>query len=128
MKKDKFKNLRQEFDKNVLDLVKQKVFHPYEYIGDLKKFKEELPNKNTFYSSLTDSKISDEEYEVVLNVWNKFQMKTMKDCHDLYLKCDILLLADLFEKIRKNSLKNYERKQREKLTSSGKWKGNDRIN
>ena len=128
MKKDKFKNLRQEFDKNVLDLVKQKVFHPYEYIGDLKKFKEELPNKNTFYSSLTDSKISDEEYEVVLNVWNKFQMKTMKDCHDLYLKCDILLLADLFEKIRKNSLKNYERKQREKVTLSGKWKENDRIN
>ena len=128
MKKDKFKNLRQEFDKNVLDLVKQKVFHPYEYIGDLKKFKEELPNKNTFYSSLTDSKISDEEYEVVLNVWYKFQMKTMKDCRDLYLKCDILLLADLFEKIRKNSLKNYERKQREKLTSSEKWKENDRIN
>ena len=47
-------------------------------------------------------------------------MKTMKDCRDLYLKCDILLLADLFEKIRKNSLKNYERKQREKVTSSGK--------
>ena len=31
----------------------------------------------------------------------------MKDYHDLYLKCDILLLADAFEKFRKNSLKNY---------------------
>ena len=32
-------------------------------------------------------------------------METMKDYHDLYVKCDILLLADLFEKVRKNSLK-----------------------
>ena len=33
-------------------------------------------------------------------------MKTMKDYHDLYLKCDNLLLADVFEKFRNNSLKN----------------------
>ena len=31
----------------------------------------------------------------------------MKDIYDLYLKCDVLLLADVFEKIRNNSLKNY---------------------
>ena len=34
-------------------------------------------------------------------------MKIVKDYHDLYLKCDILLLPDVFEKFRKNSLKNY---------------------
>ena len=34
-------------------------------------------------------------------------MKAMKDDHYLYLKCDILLLADVFEKFRNNSLKNY---------------------
>ena len=31
----------------------------------------------------------------------------MKDYHDLHLKCDVLLLADVFEKFRNNSLKNY---------------------
>ena len=31
----------------------------------------------------------------------------MKDYHDLYLKCDVLLLADVFEKVRNNNLKNY---------------------
>ena len=31
----------------------------------------------------------------------------MKDYHDLYLKCDVLLLANVFEKFRNNSLKNY---------------------
>ena len=30
-------------------------------------------------------------------------MKTLKDYHDLYLKCGALLLADVFEKFRKDS-------------------------
>ena len=34
-------------------------------------------------------------------------MKTMRDYHELYLKCDALLLADVFEKFRSNSLKDY---------------------
>ena len=33
-------------------------------------------------------------------------MKTIKDYQDFYLKCDGLLLADVFEKFRKNNLKN----------------------
>ena len=34
-------------------------------------------------------------------------MKTMKDYQDLYLKCSVLLLADVFEKFRNNILKNH---------------------
>ena len=68
---------------------------------------EKLPSKEEFYSSLTGKKISDKEYKHVLNVWNKFEMKTMKDYHNLYLKCDVLLLVDVFEKFRNNSIKNY---------------------
>ena len=34
-------------------------------------------------------------------------MKTIKDCHYLYSKCDVLLLADVFEKFRNHSFKNY---------------------
>ena len=34
-------------------------------------------------------------------------MKMIKDYHDLYLKCDVLLLADIFKKFRNNNLKNY---------------------
>ena len=35
------------------------------------------------------------------------KMKTMKNYQDLYLKCDVSLLADVFEKFRNKSLKNY---------------------
>ena len=31
----------------------------------------------------------------------------MKDYHDLYLKCDVLLLPDVFQNFRNNCLKNY---------------------
>ena len=98
--------MRQEFDKKKLDLVKQKGFYPYEYMANFEIFKEELPSREKFYSSLTGKRISEKGYELVLKVWNKFEMKTMKDHHNLYLKCDILLLADVFEKFRNNSLKD----------------------
>ena len=103
---DDFAYLSQEFDNTLLDLVKQKGFYPYKYMTDSDKFKEQLPRKEKFYSSLTGKKISDKEYEHVHKVLNKFDMKTMKDYHNLYLKCDVLLLADVFEKFRSNSLKN----------------------
>ena len=35
--------------------------------------------------SLTNRKISDREYEHVLNVWNIFEMKMMEDYLDRYL-------------------------------------------
>ena len=84
------KYLSQEFQLNVLDLVKQRGFYPYEYLSDFEKFKN---------NCLTGKKISDKQYEHVLKVWNNFEMKTMKNYIDLYLKCDVLLLADVFKKI-----------------------------
>ena len=50
-----------------------------------------------FYSFLTGRKITGKEYEHVLNVWNKSEIETMKDYSNLYLKYDVLLLADVFE-------------------------------
>ena len=81
--------MSQKFDNDVLDLVTQKGFYSYEYMNDFEKFKEEFPSKVKLYSSLTGRKITDKEYEHILNVWKNFEMKTMKDYHDLYLKCDV---------------------------------------
>ena len=99
--------MSQEFENKVLDLVKQKGFYPYEDMSNFEKFLEELPSKENFYSSLTDRKNSDKEYEQVFNIWTIFEMKKIKDYHDLFLKCDVLLLADVVEKLRNNRLKNY---------------------
>ena len=77
------------------------------YVTDFKKFKEELHSKVKFYSSLTDRKCTATEYEHAINDWKKIEMKIMKDYHNLYLNCDVVLSADVFGKFRNNSLKNY---------------------
>ena len=48
---------------------------------------------------MTNRKISGKEYDVVLKVWNKFEMKTIKAYHELYLKYNVLLLADAFKNL-----------------------------
>ena len=40
-------------------------------------------------------------------VWEKFEFKTFRGFHNHYLKKDVLLLADVFEKFISTSLKYY---------------------
>ena len=75
-------------------------------MSDFEKFKGELPSEEKFNSLLKGKNINEHEYEHVLKVWNKFEMKAMKAYYDLYFKCDALLLADVFEKFKNNILKN----------------------
>ena len=81
-------------------------FYPCEYMDRFRKFRERLPTKENIYSLLTGKTISDREYEHVINIWNTFEMKTMKYYNDLHLKCVALLLVDMFEKSRNMILKS----------------------
>ena len=67
----------------------------------------QLPPKDKFYSMLHDCGISDDDYEHAQKVWKEFKIKNMGDYHDLYLKTNVLLLADVFEEFRNVSLENY---------------------
>ena len=67
-----------------------------------------LPSKEEFYSELNDKHITNKEYDHAQTVWETFNLNTMGDYHDLYLKSDILLLADVFENFRKTCLQYYK--------------------
>ena len=54
--KNDFTHLIQEFNRKVLDFVRQKGFDRYEHMTDFEKFNEELLNKEKSYSSLTGKK------------------------------------------------------------------------
>ena len=85
-----------------------KVLHPYDYVSSIDKFSEtQLPPKSEFYSKLNDEDICDSDYQHAIKVWNKFNCKTICDYHNLYLKSEVLLLADVFENFRKTGLKHY---------------------
>ena len=97
--KDNFKYLSQEFDNNVLDLVKQKVFYLHKYLSGFEKFKEQLPSKEKFYTSLTSKNIIYKEYEQVYHdfysavVFKKFRNKIFKNyglCPSHYMSTPVL--------------------------------------
>ena len=94
-----FKYLSKEFNCECLELVKKKAVYPYEYVNSFKRFNEiELSSKGKFFSSLKGPEVSEEDYEHAKNVWNTFGIKAWGEYHDRYLKTDVLLLCDVFEK------------------------------
>ena len=54
-----------------------------------------------------DSHINAEEYLTSKKIWDEFDMKNMGDDHNHYLKKDVLLLADIFEKFTDTCMKFY---------------------
>ena len=114
-----FKYTKKEF-KNEVSAYETKRVYPYDCMDSFDKFNEtKLPNKDDFYSILNDENISDNQYNHAQNVWNTFNLKTLGKYHNLYLKSDILLLADVFENFRKTCLQYYKLDPAHYFTSPG---------
>ena len=93
---------------NHLNLLCQKGFYPYEWFDNVNKFEfQGLPKPKEFYSCLSQKHISEDNYEHAQNVYEKLNCKSFKDYHLLYLKCDVLLLADVFENFRNTCINYY---------------------
>ena len=116
---DDFISTKHAFKSNT-SLLTRKGVYPYDYVSSLDKLSEtQLPPKEEFYSKLNDEDITDDDYQHAIRVWNTFGCKTIRDYHDLYLKSDVLLLADVFENFRKTCLKHYKLDPAHYYTSPG---------
>ena len=104
-----FHHIKRHFtDSEERKLSLRKGVYPYEWMDHVDKMEHtSLPEKEAFGSKLSLSSISDDDYTYAKNVWKTFHMQTMGDYHDLYLKTDVLLLADVFENFRKKCLEYY---------------------
>ena len=90
------------------ELVKKKGVYPYDYFNSIDRFIDiQLPNKDAFRNKLSGEDITDIEYRRACNIWTTFNCPTLKDYHNVYLKTDVTLLADVFEKFRTMCLKTY---------------------
>ena len=93
---------------NIKNLLLRKGVFPYDFFDSEDKFKlDHLPEKEEFFSTLSQSHISEEDYDHAKNIWETFNMKNFSEYHDLYLILDTVLLADCFQKFRTIILKEY---------------------
>ena len=89
-------------------LLMRKGFFPFSYMNSFERFEETcLPTQQQFFDELTETPCSDEDYGHVQNVWRTFGLRTMGDLCDLYVKSDVLLLSDVFEKYRSSTISDH---------------------
>ena len=63
--------------------------------------------KKAFSSELDLEDITDKDYEHGKKLWKIFEMKNRGEHHDLYVQCDTILLADVFENFRDKCIEIY---------------------
>ena len=105
-------------------LLTRKGVYPYKYVNSWDRFNEtQLPPIDAFYSNLNMSSISEEDYQHAQRVWEEFGIHNLGDYHDLYLRTDVVLLANVFEAFRDTCLKHYKLDPVHFYTSPGlAWK------
>lgn len=93
---------------NVLPLLCRKQPFPYEWFTsweslEYKGMVERHYFRSRLHPSSSDEEISD-DYEHALNIYNLASCQTMSDFMELYLQTDILLLAEVMEWYRSDSM------------------------
>ncbi|KYM77398.1 hypothetical protein ALC53_12189 [Atta colombica] len=63
--------------------------------------------KKYFYDQYNNKVISKSNYAHAVNVWQRFSIRTLGEYSDLYLKIDVLLLADVFKNFHNNCIASY---------------------
>ena len=66
-----------------------------------------LPDKKYVYSELNLEGITDKDHSHAQKIWEVFEINNLGEYHDLYVQCDTLLLADVFEKFRDTCIQIY---------------------
>lgn len=101
-------------DENALSYVKKnKFFYPYEWqTSNECLLEKELPPIDAFFSSLTNSTISQDDYDYCLDIYTRLKTihgsaMNMKIFSQFYLTTDVLLLKDLFTAFRVNSMTTF---------------------
>ena len=76
--------------------MSKKGIFPYSYVDSLEKLEETtLPKFEEFNNNFIGKEISKNDYLHAQNVWDTFKIKSLGEYSDLYLKTDVMLLAEV---------------------------------
>ena len=105
---NKFNHEYKEF-KNIEFKPRIKGIYPYEFTDSWEKFDyDKILSEKDFYDNLNQKSINEQEYTQYLKVWKSIPECNLGKYSDLYLKTDVLALADVMENFRDLGLKHYE--------------------
>jgi hypothetical protein len=96
-------------DQQGFDLLMRKGVFPYEFCTSIQKLIETktLPEKEFFFSKLTNNYINDEDYEHAKQVFHHFKCENMKDYMELYNLLDTTLLAEVWFAFREDIYREF---------------------
>ena len=105
---DDFKILKKEFP-DEWQYLNKKLAYPYEYFNSIVDYKKPVNNlkKEDFFGKLKNKCPYDEEIQRTKELIEIFNIKNGKELNELYLKSDVILLADVFENFIKISVEEY---------------------
>ena len=87
--------------KKLIFLLGKRVY-PYKYVDDSEKFKEAtLPETEKLYSNLSMEDITEADYKLRKIFSKEFEKNNLSKYHHIYLKSDVLLLANVIENLEK---------------------------
>ncbi|WP_375657691.1 DNA polymerase, partial [Bartonella sp. CL32QHWL-1] len=106
---DDFKITRQLFP-NTTDfkLLRKKGSVPYSFYTSHESYNVTYLEKSMFFYELKNEMAPDSAYDEAKVIWDHFKIRNHGEFIDLYLKTDVILLADLFEKFRDVNLNYFQ--------------------
>ena len=90
-------------DEEKFNLICKKGIFPYEYFDSIEKLDIQLKHNITvddFYSHLNLKELTKDESKHIKKVLKAFNIRTLREYHDLYLKIDVYGLRDVFEYVK----------------------------
>ena len=66
-----------------------------------------MPDRKDFFNDLTKQDITDDDWTFINHLWETFQLKNLRELHNLYMETDVILLADVMEEFRIMSMTKY---------------------
>ena len=89
---------KSHFRDEVIPLLTSKLPYPYSLPKKIEDFEniDHLPPPKAFFDELNETHISDADYSNVKTIFEKSGCKNLRDLCDLYIMCDVCMLADVF--------------------------------
>ena len=108
LKRDDFCHTLRHLPADKVHMLLRKGVFCYDYWDCPEKVLDvSLPPRAAFFSRLTEEGVTLQDYWHAVSVRREFDIRNLGEHHDLYLKTDVLILADVFETFRSVCIKNY---------------------